>query len=225
VPDLTMVIPAYVTGTRIMPMLPRILEGFREPGVELVIVDNGGDPEASPMLEDAADVYVRFSENQGYPKGVNAGLQHAHSDVVGIGSIDILVPDGWAKVMLRTSELVTSANEDETESMHRRARGPFWGAWFTFPRKALDVVGVMDPEYAGWADRDFGLRLAEAGFGFTRAPLTVGHVAPNHAHRELRRDAAYAAEWEAATWKAYREWGATEFMKAVAGFRPDLTER
>lgn len=218
-----MVIPAYVTGTRLLPVLPRILAGFGASGVELelIIIDNGGLPEASPLLEEAADVYLRFGENQGYPRAVNAGLCKATAPFVGIGSIDVLVPDGWARHML-TGSVVSVLEASEEEVRHRRQRGQFWGAWFTFPYEALSTVGYMDPDYAGWADRDYGLRLAREGYGFERAPVEVGHVAPNHAHRELRKDREYAAAWDAATMKAFQTWRATSFAKAVELFRPEL---
>lgn len=223
--DLSMVIPAYVTGTRIVPHLGDILYGFTHAGVdlELIVVDNGGDPSVSPMLEEAADVYLRYDENQGYPRAVNAGLCEATAPVAGVGSIDILLPPGWGRFMVDGS--VCSALEgDEPEAKHRRQRGQFWGAWFTFPTEALGTVGFMDPEFAGWADRDYGLRLAQAGFPFARVPVSVGHVAPNHAHRELRKDHKYASEWDAATMLAIQRWSATSFAKAVQRFRPELAD-
>ena len=223
-PDLSLVIPAYVTGQRVIDNLGDVLAGFRDSGcdLELIVVDNGSTV-CNGQLEAAADIYIRFDENQGYPGGVNAGLEHVSAPVSGIGSIDIVAPSGWAPLMLDTPEMVVSVLEgDEWEMKHQRRRGAYWGAMFTFPTVALETVGGMDPRFAGWADRDFGIRLAQMGLGFRRAPVTVGHVSPNHAHRALTKQQAYQAEWDEATMLAWRTYGATDWLDAVAKFRPDL---
>lgn len=189
-PDLSLVIPAWLTSQRIAEVAEQTLPAYRDSGIdcELIVVDNGSTFGHS-LLAEHADVYIPFTENQGYPGGVNAGLEVAAAPVAGIGSIDILMPADWGQPFLDAAPKVASAVETGLELKRAKDRGDWWGAMFTFPRSVLDTVGYMDGDtFNALSDRDFGIRLAIAGYEFCRVDVPVGHLFANHAHKFAHRN-------------------------------------
>lgn len=67
---------------------------------ELIIVDNGSDPESVRYAEDAADITITHAENLGFAHGMNAGLDRATADTVAFVNNDTVLPLGWAERML-----------------------------------------------------------------------------------------------------------------------------
>lgn len=215
-PDLSLVVPAWVVSQRVVECAPQVLDAYRDSGVdlELIVVDNGS-PNLMSRLRESADVAIRFEENQGYPGGVNAGLEAASAPVVGVGSIDILMPPNWGRAFLDAAPMVASPRETGDELRHVKQRGDFWGAMFTFPAEALETVGLMDDVlFAGFADRDYGVRLAQAGYEFTRVDVEVDHLASNHAHRYAMRNVeGHDAQWSRELAAFRRMYGASEWLE------------
>ena len=67
---------------------------------ELIIVDNGSDPESVGYAENAADISVVLTENLGFAHGMNHGLERATADAVAFVNNDTVLPPGWAERML-----------------------------------------------------------------------------------------------------------------------------
>jgi GT2 family glycosyltransferase len=66
---------------------------------DVILVDNGSEPETKAALRKAQEHYprVRFvflEQNVGFPGGMNAGLRTAEGDLLILVSSDILVPSG-----------------------------------------------------------------------------------------------------------------------------------
>lgn len=84
-----------------------MMETYREatsyPNRELIFVDNGSTSATRRYLkaQDDIDVVVRFSSNVGFPAGVNAGIEEARGEYVGILNNDILLSHGWLTKMVR----------------------------------------------------------------------------------------------------------------------------
>lgn len=70
---------------------------------ELIFVDNGSKKPTRGYLRILPDVeaIVRFSRNIGFPAGVNAGIEEAKGDLIGILNNDILLSHGWLTKMVR----------------------------------------------------------------------------------------------------------------------------
>ena len=66
---------------------------------ELIIVDNGSDPDSARYADAAADVCVLLKENVGFARGMNAGLEVARADTVAFVNNDTEFPSGWAERM------------------------------------------------------------------------------------------------------------------------------
>ena len=223
--DLSLVIPAYVTNHNVAEWVPKILDGYRASGsdVELIVVDNGSHF-SQDVLASAGDLNIRVDRNLGYSGGVNTGLVHAKAPVVGVGSIDILMPDNWGDKFLEHPGLVCSPLETgKREIRHQPVRGRCWPAMFTFPREAVDTVGLFDTDtFSAYADRDYGIRLAQAGFGFTRVDVPVEHVASNHAHRHLHRyQEGYQQRFAGEIRAMQRVYGTQHWSEWMARNRPD----
>lgn len=67
---------------------------------ELIIVDNGSEPGARSFAADSADVPVLHSENLGFSRGMNSGLEQASGDFVAFVNNDTTMPGGWASTLL-----------------------------------------------------------------------------------------------------------------------------
>lgn len=202
-----------------------MLDAYRDSGVdlELIVVDNGS-PFLQDMLAEAGDLNIRLDRNMGYSGGVNTGLIHATAPVIGVGSIDILMPPKWGNKFLEAAPLVASPLETGRELRYAETRGDYWPAMFTFPADALENVGLFDTVvFSAWADRDFGIRLAQAGYGFTRVDVPVDHLASNHAHKHSSRsgDSLYQQSFTREVDSLRRIYGVQEWREWMRAHRPD----
>lgn len=84
-------------------MMETYRQETRYPNRELIFVDNGSTSATRRYLkaQDDIDVVVRFSSNVGFPTGVNAGIEEARGEYVGILNNDILLTHGWLTKMVR----------------------------------------------------------------------------------------------------------------------------
>jgi GT2 family glycosyltransferase len=89
-----------------------MLSTYREhtlwPGKELIFVDNGSESDTLAYLkrQKDVDVAIRLDANVGFAAGVNAGMEEAQGDVVGILNNDILLSHGWLGKLMRVFEQV-----------------------------------------------------------------------------------------------------------------------
>jgi len=105
-PDVSLVVPVHneLKYTKLM------MESFRKhthhPSLELIFVDNGSAWPTRHYLESQPDIdmVIHFSDNVGFPAGVNAGIEQSRGEIVGILNNDILLSHNWLEKMLSALE-------------------------------------------------------------------------------------------------------------------------
>jgi GT2 family glycosyltransferase len=70
---------------------------------ELIIVDNGSHWEAANYAQVAADRAVMNSQNLGFSRGMNQGLDVARGQFVAFCNNDTILPERWASTLLATA--------------------------------------------------------------------------------------------------------------------------
>lgn len=188
----SIIVPVFALDRPTVEMACRTLDAFRAPEPhELIVVDNGGAPEAV-ALRDHADLYVRLLPNKGFAGGANAGCHRARGDVLMVGSADTYPLPGYLGPLraacLRYNGLATpyeaDADGDPVSEEGNVRRGDFFGNLMAMPRAMYEWLGGFD-EYRfplTRADTDFAIRAAKAGFWVGRAPgAYVVQEAKHHA--------------------------------------------
>ena len=84
----SLVIPCYNEAENLPLLLKRCQGLLSQPGIEVVLVDNGSTDNTQVILRDILSSYpgcrsVRVGENQGYGFGILAGLKASTGDVLG----------------------------------------------------------------------------------------------------------------------------------------------
>jgi len=69
---------------------------------ELILVDNGSASSTAARLEALADTAVLHGENQGFARGMNAGLRVATGRLVAFVNNDTVFPPRWATPLVET---------------------------------------------------------------------------------------------------------------------------
>jgi len=69
---------------------------------ELILVDNGSEPEAAAAAEGLADIAIRNPENRGFSSGMNQGLAAASGRLIAFVNNDTELPTDWAKRLIET---------------------------------------------------------------------------------------------------------------------------
>lgn len=85
---LSLVIPCYNESANLPLLLERCKEVTRQPGTEVVLVDNGSIDDSPVVLHELLPNYpgcrsVRVEQNQGYGYGILEGLRAASGEVLG----------------------------------------------------------------------------------------------------------------------------------------------
>ena len=71
---------------------------------ELIIVDNGSEPETQKWVEEIADQSIIFQVNQGFSKGFNEGVKLAQGEYLMLTNNDTEFPPDWDKKLIETME-------------------------------------------------------------------------------------------------------------------------
>lgn len=71
---------------------------------ELIVVDNGSEPDEAAAAETLADKFIGNSENLGFARGMNQGLAAAEGDYVAFVNNDTEFPATWASKLISTFE-------------------------------------------------------------------------------------------------------------------------
>ncbi len=69
---------------------------------ELIVVDNGSQPEAAAYARAAADTAVCNATNLGFSRGMNQGLAAARAPIVAFCNNDTVLPERWASRLVET---------------------------------------------------------------------------------------------------------------------------
>ena len=70
---------------------------------ELIVVDNGSQPEAADYAQAVADRAVLNSENRGFAPGMNQGLASSRGEYVAFCNNDCVLPPAWASRLVATA--------------------------------------------------------------------------------------------------------------------------
>ena len=158
----SIVVPVFNNEPNIPETVPRLLALASElPGyrLELVFIDDGSSDRSYELLEaqrlshpDAIAV-VKLTRNFGQTPAVQAGLQHASGDVVGVISADLQEPYEMFPEMIRAWErgakfVIGERVEREESALHTMISGIYWWlirryAFPDFPPLGFDFF-VMD---------------------------------------------------------------------------------
>lgn len=69
---------------------------------EVIIVDNGSEPEHADAARGLADRFIGNKENLGFATAMNQGLREAAGSYVAFVNNDTVFPNGWARPLLDT---------------------------------------------------------------------------------------------------------------------------
>lgn len=131
---------------------------------ELIIVDNGSEPEAARWAEDHADTVVLNDGNLGFAPGMNGGLAKANGEFVAFINNDTVFPIGWASELLdgfhqipNTGIILPAVTAAGNPTSVRTVPGDDLVVIPPFQALPSGVVYVMTREFAeslgGWDER------------------------------------------------------------------------
>ena len=72
---------------------------------ELIIVDNGSEPDTQRWVKENSDQSIIFQENQGFSKGFNEGVKLAQGKYVMMANNDTEFPPDWDKKLVDIIEI------------------------------------------------------------------------------------------------------------------------
>jgi|GEM_PF-2728620 len=99
------VISLVVLAWNQLPLTTRCVDSLRrgtDVPYELVVVDNGSEPEAAVFARAVADIAVLNETNLGFAAGMNRGLAVCRGEYVAFINNDTEFPAGWASLLLDT---------------------------------------------------------------------------------------------------------------------------
>ena len=71
---------------------------------ELIILDNGSEPDTQNWVKENSDQSLIFQENQGFSKGFNEGVKLAQGKYLMMANNDTVFPPEWDQKLLETME-------------------------------------------------------------------------------------------------------------------------
>lgn len=102
-PDLSVVLLSW-DGLELTTRCVESLRAGTNAGHEIIIVDNGSQPEVKEAVSQLADRVVLNPENLGFARGMNQGLELVASPRVVFANNDTVFPAGWDILLLETLE-------------------------------------------------------------------------------------------------------------------------
>ncbi len=184
--DTAVIIPCYLIpdkGSELTRFTRDCIASLRAhmPGVLLVIVDNGSTVD-DDYLAAVANVYIRNSDNLGFAKAVNQGLQAAlyHGcDWLIVSNNDIVFLDDWAaqaKAAWQKNTGIISSHLHDHDPEHKVGRqlatvGLMFGALWMVHRQTINIVDMLDIGYERgmFEDKDWFQRIHEAGMDLIKS--------------------------------------------------------
>ena len=146
---------------------------------ELIIIDNASPLYSDSLISLKPYIYIRASENKGFPWAVNQGLKIGTGEYFAVLNNDIKVSDNWWLVAKEIFERVKDAG-----TAHFRMIGydepnvpgdqifptgkERWchGSFYVAKKEVFDKVGLYDEGFGlgGYDDYDLFGRIRKAGF-------------------------------------------------------------
>jgi len=151
---------------------------------ELIIVDNGSEPDTQRWVEENSDQSIIFQENQGFSKGFNEGVKLAQGKYVMMANNDTEFPPDWDKKLVDIIEknpgvgIVTPVYTRGRKSALRTETGEKILKVFPFRKYPSAVAFLMRrndliSKFGGWSeeyeiasgeDADLCFKVWKAGY-------------------------------------------------------------
>jgi len=151
---------------------------------ELIIVDNGSEPDTQRWVEENSDQSIIFQENQGFSKGFNEGVKLAQGKYVMMANNDTEFPPDWDKKLVDIIEknpgagIVTPVYTSGRKSALRTETGEKILKVFPFRKYPSAVAFLMRrndliSKFGGWSeeyeiasgeDADLCFKVWKAGY-------------------------------------------------------------
>ena len=151
---------------------------------ELIIVDNGSEPDTQRWVEENSDQSIIFQENQGFSKGFNEGVKLAQGKYVMMANNDTEFPPDWDKKLVDIIEknpgagIVTPVYTSGRKSALRTDPGEKILKVFPFRKYPSAVAFLMRrndliSKFGGWSeeyeiasgeDADLCFKVWKAGY-------------------------------------------------------------
>lgn len=177
---------------------------------EIILVDNSDGDISEDNVEtwkqhEFPIEWIRNTENVGWVKGCNQGIEAAEGEFIVLMNNDVIVSLKWLTILkdvwrhgINTGLRVATvgpqamfADHGQDLRDHPMLPNPTLSSSMThfcafFWRKVFEDIGTLDPLFSKidgyFSDDDLNLRLAQSGYVNLIAPLTVLHLKP-HFHR------------------------------------------
>ena len=131
---------------------------------ELIIVDNGSEPDTQKWVEENSDQSIIFQENQGFSKGFNEGVKLAQGKYVMMANNDTEFPPDWDKKLVDIIEknpgagIVTPVYTSGRKSALRTEPGEKILKVFPFRKYPSAVAFLMRrndfiSKFGGWSEK------------------------------------------------------------------------
>ena len=131
---------------------------------ELIIVDNGSEPDTQRWVEENSDQSIIFQENQGFSKGFNEGVKLAQGKYVMMANNDTEFPLDWDKKLVdiiknnRDAGIVTPVYTSGRKSALRTEPGEKILKVFPFRKYPSAVAFLMRrndliSKFGGWSEK------------------------------------------------------------------------
>ena len=131
---------------------------------ELIIVDNGSEPDTQRWVEENSDQSIIFQENQGFSKGFNEGVKLAQGKYVMMANNDTEFPPDWDKKLVDIIEknpgagIVTPVYTSGRKSALRTEPGEKILKVFPFRKYPSAVAFLMRrndliSKFGGWSEK------------------------------------------------------------------------
>ncbi len=198
-PSISVIVPVYNDAAR-LPSCLRALEAQTYPRdrIEILVVDNGSTDQSAAVVADFPHVRLFHEPTPGSYAARNAGLAAATAEVIAFTDSDCIPDPEWlasgvaelrrvedcglvggaVRVLFRSDAKPTTAELYDHVWQFDQARFVSHGRFactanvFTWARVIADV-GPFDSTVKSVGDRDFGNRIAAAGYRLAFAPHAI----------------------------------------------------
>jgi len=147
------VIPTYTLNKDLEKVASITISEIRSKVDEIIIVEDGGM--YSPWLQSNSNKYLYHSENVGFTKGVNLGLQIAEGEYIAIVNSDISQIIGEIDDLCIPGRVTSPITKNQDVPL-------LAGHFFVIPRTVLDERGFLDDSMRMFcSDADYEERIKD----------------------------------------------------------------
>jgi len=202
--DISVVIPTYNRGSRLLPLLEALLrQDARGVRYEIIAVDNNSRDNTAAVIEAArsADharlIRYFFEPRQGVSFARNTGISHARASVIAFIDDDVVPTSDWVYSMKRAFDEYPQADciGGRVKAVWKNKSKPSW-----LTAAHAGPVAVQDRPQQQWVNRaSASMCLLGANFAFRRSVFDdVGLFSPEYPRNQDR-------ELELRMWRAGKQ--------------------